>query len=85
VTDAEDGPLLTLAGLAPEHLGRALFVDLQARGVTVADIGTAEFRVFWINPHSPDRDAADHGPADAPRTEWFEQDHEPSAKCGIRR
>jgi len=85
VADAEDGPLLAVPRLAPEHLGRALLVDLQARRIAVADIGTTEFGVFGIDPDAPHRDAADRRPTDTPRTEWFQEDHEPPAKCGIRR
>lgn len=85
MTDAEDRPLLAVARLAPEHLGRAFLVDLQARRIAVTDIGTTEFGIFRIDPDATDRDAADHRPTDAPRTQGFVQDHEPSAEVRIRR
>jgi hypothetical protein len=68
VADAVDRPFLAIPRLAPEHLGRAFLVDLQAGWITVAHVGATEFRVFGIDPDTPDRDAADHRPADAPRT-----------------
>jgi hypothetical protein len=65
VADTEDGPLLAVPWLAPEHLRCAFFIDLQARRIAVADVGAAKIGIFGIDPDATDGDAADHRPPDA--------------------
>lgn len=80
MADPENRPLLAVARLAPEDLGRAFFVDFQAGRITVTHVGTAEFRITGVNPDPADGHTADDRPADPAVGERFEQDHEPAAE-----